>query len=75
MTHIDNIPHILQYGITHKSSPNANPNYKPIGDVSIINKRESEPRMTVDGVEFVPGDYIPFYFYARMPMLYKYNII
>lgn len=71
MTHIDNIPHILQYGITHKSSPNSNSNYKTIGDISIISKRESETRMTVDGIEFIPGDYIPFYFFARMPMLYN----
>lgn len=71
MTHIDNIPHILQYGITHKSSPNSNPNYKVIGDTSIISKRASETRMTVDGVKFISGDYIPFYFYVRMPMLYN----
>jgi hypothetical protein len=37
MTHIENIPHILQYGITHSSSRNSNPNFKPIGDVSLIN--------------------------------------
>lgn len=71
MTHIDNIPHILQYGITHKSSPYSNPNYKAIGDNCIINKRESGTCKTVDGILFVPGDYIPFYFYARMPMLYN----
>ena len=71
MTHIDNMPHILQYGITHKSSPNSNPNYKAIGDVSIINRRAFETRTTVDRIQFVPGDYIPFYFYARMPMLYN----
>lgn len=71
MTHIDNIPHIIQYGITHKSSTNSNPNYKAIGDASIISKRATEARMTVDGVEFIPGDYIPFYFFARMPMLYN----
>ena len=71
MTHIDNMPHILQYGITHKSSPNSNPNYKAIGDVSIINRRAFETRTTVDCIQFVPGDYIPFYFYARMPMLYN----
>lgn len=71
MTHIDNIPHIIRYGITHKSSLNADPNYKAIGDSSIINKRADETRITVDGVKFIPGDYIPFYFYARMPMLYN----
>ena len=68
MTHI---PHILQYGITHKSSPNSNPCYKTIGDIDIINKRKYDSRTTLDGIQFVPGDYIPFYFYARMPMLYN----
>lgn len=41
MTHIDNIPHILQYGITHVSSPNANTNYVPIGDESLISNRSA----------------------------------
>lgn len=36
MTHIKNIPHILKYGITHKNSPNANPYYEEIGDISLI---------------------------------------
>lgn len=36
MTHIDNIPHILKYDITHKSSKNANPVYITIGDKSLI---------------------------------------
>ncbi len=31
MTHIENIPHILQFGITHKSSPNANKNCNYLG--------------------------------------------
>ncbi|SEA26408.1 protein of unknown function [Arachidicoccus rhizosphaerae] len=33
ITHIDNIPHVLRYGITHKNSPNASPNF-----VAIVNK-------------------------------------
>jgi hypothetical protein len=65
MTHIENIPHILQYGITHISSPNANKNYVPIGDSSIINSRDSKPIF-----DKVLGDFIPFYFGFRMPMLY-----
>ncbi|MFN0187492.1 MAG: DarT ssDNA thymidine ADP-ribosyltransferase family protein [Bacteroidia bacterium] len=32
ITHIENIPHILQHGITHLSSPNTNPNFVPIGE-------------------------------------------
>lgn len=27
MVHIDNVPHILAHGITHKHSPHANPNF------------------------------------------------
>lgn len=71
MTHIANIPHILRFGITHRSSMNANPNYVSIGDYSIIDKRNNMSEKTIDGVEFRLGDYIPFYFYARMPMLYN----
>ena len=37
--HIENIPHILANGITHKSSPNRNPNFVAIGDKSMIAQR------------------------------------
>ncbi len=66
MTHIENIPHILQYGITHSSSNNANPNFKPIGDNSLISTRND---FTLNNGKHL-GEYIPFYFGARMPMLY-----
>ncbi|HPH90792.1 MAG TPA: DUF4433 domain-containing protein [Ferruginibacter sp.] len=66
MTHLQNIPHILQHGITHISSPNRNPAYVSIGDSSLISVRDTfllpNDRML--------GSYIPFYFDARMPMLY-----
>ena len=67
MTHIQNIPHILQHGITHRVSTNANASYVPIGDSSLISSRStfSEPINN----RFL-GDYIPFYFGVRMPMLY-----
>ena len=67
MTHIQNIPHILQHGITHRTSANANVNYVPIGDGEIITKRNTfiEPINN----QYL-GDYIPFYFGVRMPMLY-----
>ena len=39
MTHIENIPHVFQYGITHSSSPNANTAFVPIGDSSLIASR------------------------------------
>ena len=65
MTHIENIPHILQYGITHSSSKNANPNFVPIGDNTIINTRNNF--LLNNGKRL--GEYIPFYFSKRNPML------
>lgn len=78
ITHLENIPHILKHGITHKDSQNKNPGYKNIGDLSLINTR-SHKHVIVDNGEFNSetefisiklGDYIPFYFGVRMPMLY-----
>lgn len=66
MTHIDNISHILQHGITHIKSANKNPNYKAIGDSSIISTRDS----FLLSDKTLLGDYIPFYFGTKMPMLY-----
>lgn len=66
MTHIENIPHILQYGITHATSANSNPNFVPIGDGSLINTRNNV--LLNNGRPL--GTYIPFYFGARTPMLY-----
>jgi len=42
ITHIENIPHILQYGITHKDSVNKNPEYRNIGDLSLIETRKNK---------------------------------
>jgi hypothetical protein len=39
MTHNENMPHILQNGITHSSSANTNLNFVPIGDGSLISTR------------------------------------
>ena len=41
LVHIDNIPHILEHGIVRADSPNANPNYIPIGDQLVIEKRKN----------------------------------
>lgn len=69
MTHIENIPHILQYGIVHHSSPNRNPDFVSIGDRSLIDFRSSKT-VNVANHNLVLGDFIPFYFGLRMPMLY-----
>jgi hypothetical protein len=76
MTHIENIPHILKHGITHKNSPNANPDYVTIGDVSLIGTRAAKQVKISNGNRsqsfgtIILGDFIPFYFCVRMPMLY-----
>jgi hypothetical protein len=75
MTHIKNIPHILKYGITHRYSKNSKPDYENIGDVSLINTRENKKANITNGCnstikEIELGNYIPFYFGVRMPMLY-----
>jgi hypothetical protein len=66
MTHVENIPHILQHGITHVDSVNQNQQYAPIGDSGLINTRH---RFVLPNGNKL-GDYIPFYFGYRMPMLY-----
>ena len=66
ITHINNISHIAQYGITHESSPNRNPHFQTIGDGGLIRKRTG--KVLFNGKRL--GDYIPFYFSPKMPMLY-----
>lgn len=65
MTHIENIPHILKYGITHPESKFTNQNYIGIGDQSIIETRKD--KVLIDDKKI--GDFIPFYFAYRTPML------
>ena len=77
ITHIYNIPHILENGIAHRNSPNHNPDFVVIGDISLISTRDSK-QITVDNGDFLNadaptitlGDFIPFYFGVKMPMLY-----
>jgi hypothetical protein len=66
MTHIENIPHILKNGITHSASENSNFDFRPIGDNNLINTRYS---FLLNNTRLL-GEYIPFYFSARTPMLY-----
>ena len=74
--HIENIPHVLANGITHKNSSNSNPDFVGIGDLSLISNRKTR-RVNIDnGSTFVPieeiilGEFTPFYFGVKMPMLY-----
>lgn len=66
MTHIDNIEDILNVGLVRSSSPKANPSYVSIGDKTAIETRKH--RVLADGSNI--GEYIPFYFGPRTPMLY-----
>ena len=77
MTHVDNIPHILEFGITHRYSQKANPNYTSIGDFSLIGSRNTKIVNVSNGLDnnhenenVLIGDFIPFYFGLRTPMLY-----
>ena len=65
MTHIHNVRHIVEFGITHKDSFNANPKFIQIGDSSIISTRNNILLMNGNRI----GEYVPFYFGVRMPML------
>ena len=65
--HIDNIPHVIKYGLVHNNSPFASDSYVPIGDMSVMNARST--KQLPDG-SFL-SEYIPFYFGPRSPMLYN----
>lgn len=81
ITHIENIPHVLEFGITQKNSKNANPNFIKIGDLSLIENRDNKT-VTIDNGDFSNinsksiklGDFIPFCFGVKMPMLYIIQI-
>ena len=65
MTHMENLSYIVQYGITHSNAINANPIFKAIGDGSLINTQNS---FIIENGRCL-GDYVPFYFATRTPML------
>ncbi|MCM1450735.1 MAG: DUF4433 domain-containing protein [Clostridium sp.] len=65
ITHIDNIPHILKFGLLRPNSPNCDEKYVNIGDSQIINIRKNKRFAGINLSECVP-----FYFGPRSPMLY-----
>ncbi|MEM1406567.1 MAG: DUF4433 domain-containing protein [Bacteroidota bacterium] len=71
MIHIDNMPHVIEVGLTHRQSQNASKNFRPIGDATLISTRHTKLVQIVDSKEWITlGDYVPFYFGVRTPMLY-----
>jgi hypothetical protein len=69
ITHIANVPWILENGLHCGSSAVRDPAFVQIGNPDLINKRRTrivpvEPRGTLN-------DYVPFYFTPFSPMLYN----
>ena len=71
IVHIDNIPHVVEYGLVHNDSPFASDSFVPIGDVSVMDARST--KQLPDG-SFL-SEYIPFYFGPRSPMLYNHQVL
>ena len=68
IVHIDNIPYILKNGIVNAAkSTKKDDSYISIGDESLIEVRRNQ---NIIHTESCIGDYIPFYFGPRSPMLY-----
>lgn len=71
ITHIDNVPWLLDNGLHCQSSGVCDPNFVSIGMAGLISKRQTHP------VPIAPGgvlaDYVPFYFtpYSMMLMNIK----
>lgn len=67
ITHIANVPWILDYGVHCRNAPERDPNYVEIGNPELIGKRAQRD------VPIPPAgtlsDYIPFYFTPHSPML------
>lgn len=69
ITHLDNIPRLLSCGIECPKSCGNSSEYTSIGDKSLIDLRKRRD-VVVNGKTIILGDFIPFYFGYRMPMLY-----
>lgn len=71
VTHIRNLPLILENGIVTKNHANASDEYIHIGNPEIIDVRSTTP-VKINGYGNM-GEYVPFYFTPKSIMLY--NII
>lgn len=72
ITHLDNLPGILSDGGLHSDKIMAQRNPTAIGYTHIKQRRLSEIRVGCCGGRFV-GEFVPFYFCPRSPMLYTIN--
>lgn len=67
--HIDNLRHLLNVGMCSKYHPLADPNFVSIGNIEVINARDTTD-VQIAGYGKV-GEYVPFYFTPRSIMLYN----
>jgi len=70
MTHVDNVPFIVRNGLWSKLSLVQDPNFVPIGNSDIIDKRTNKTVVVIPPGG-VLGEYVPFYFSGHSPMLYN----
>ena len=67
--HIQNISYIMKVGLCTKHHPDADPDFKTIGNPEIIDTRDD---LQVKFAHFGNiGEYVPFYFTPRSLMLYN----
>jgi hypothetical protein len=69
ITHIDNVPWILDHGLHCKSSKVQDPNFVQIGLRELIDKRATRRVHKKPGGSL--GDYVPFYFTPWSIMMYN----
>lgn len=69
ITHIRNVPWILDNGVHCRNSGARDPNFTDIGNLDLIGKRNH--RQLPVGPGGTLSDYVPFYFTPWSPMLYN----
>lgn len=67
ITHVDNVPWILENGLHCSNSIKRDPSFVNIGNDELIGKRKTQSMPLKPGG--VLGDYIPFYFTPFSPMM------
>ncbi len=69
IVHRDNLPWILDNGVHCKSSAVQDPNFVPIGNADLIDRRTHRVVPVAPGG--VLSNYVPFYFTPFSPMMYN----
>ena len=69
ITHVKNVPWILDNGLHCRNSQMHDPNFVEIGNPDLIGKRAE--RHLSDSPKGTLSDYVPFYFTPFSPMMYK----